>query len=129
MFATVLPGSWTIDLPAIGGIIAAIGTGIDHQIIIADETLKGRKREEGDIRRKIKTAMFIIFGAAATIIAAMFPLVFLGVGLVRGFAITTIVGVLVGFLITRPAYAKIIESVAKRREAAQGSSEPSQAAS
>ncbi|RLJ10273.1 MAG: hypothetical protein DRP15_00470, partial [Candidatus Aenigmatarchaeota archaeon] len=26
--------SWTIDLPAIGGIIAAIGTGVDHQIII-----------------------------------------------------------------------------------------------
>ena len=37
--------SWTIDLPAIGGIIAAIGTGIDHQIIIADETIKGEARK------------------------------------------------------------------------------------
>ncbi|GAF85840.1 unnamed protein product, partial [marine sediment metagenome] len=32
---------------------------------------------------------------------------------VRGFAITTIVGVLVGILITRPAYAKIIETMVK----------------
>ena len=39
----------------------------------------------------------------------MFPLMFVGVGLVRGFAITTIVGVLVGILITRPAYAKLVE--------------------
>ena len=39
----------------------------------------------------------------------MVPLVLIGVGLVRGFAITTMVGVLVGILVTRPAYAKIIE--------------------
>lgn len=110
--------SWTIDLPAIGGIIAALGTGVDQTIVIADETLKGNKREEKTytIREKIKRAFFIIFGAAATTIAAMFPLMFLGIGLVRGFAITTIVGVLVGILITRPAYAKIIERVAERRQ-------------
>ena len=61
------------------------------------------------IREKIKRAFFIIFGAASTTIAAMLPLMFLGIGLIRGFAITTIVGVMVGLLITRPAYAKIIE--------------------
>ena len=106
--------SWTIDLPAIGGIIAAIGTGMDHQIIIADETLRGRKlslKIPMSIKDKIKRAFFIIFGAAATTVAAMVPLMFLGVGLVRGFAITTIVGVLVGVLITRPAYARIIQAL------------------
>ncbi|MBU1135100.1 MAG: hypothetical protein KKB03_01690 [Nanoarchaeota archaeon] len=111
--------SWTIDLPAIGGIIAAIGTGVDHQIIIADETIAGRKKEDEnqaifDVKDRIKKAFFIIFGAAATTIAAMVPLMSLGIGLVRGFAITTVVGVLVGILITRPAYAKIIERVVKR---------------
>ena len=30
-------------------------------------------------------------------------------GFVRGFAMTTVVGVLVGILVTRPAYAKIVE--------------------
>ncbi len=102
--------SWTIDLPAIAGMIAVIGTGVDHQIIIADEALKGRRRIFG-IKDQLKAAFFIIMGAAATTIFAMLPLIFVGVGLVRGFAITTIVGVLVGILVTRPAYARIVEGV------------------
>lgn len=102
--------SWTIDLPAIGGIIAAIGTGVDHQIIIADETVSGRKGKRiYSMKDKIGRAFFIIFGAAATSIGAMIPLMTIGIGFLRGFAITTIVGVLVGILITRPAYARIIE--------------------
>lgn len=103
--------SWTIDLPAIGGILAAIGTGIDHQIIIADETLsgEGEKKRTYTMKERVKRAFFIIFGASATTIAAMVPLMFIGIGLVRGFAITTIIGVLVGILITRPAYARIVE--------------------
>ena len=111
--------SWTIDLPAIGGIIAAIGTGVDHQIIIADETIAGKKEENEhelfyDVKDRIRRAFFIIFGAAATTIAAMVPLMAFGIGLVRGFAITTIVGVLIGILVTRPAYAKIIERMVKK---------------
>lgn len=103
--------TWTIDLPAIGGIIAAIGVGVDNMIVIADETLAGGKEKKilYTIKEKIKRAFFIIFGSASTTIAAMVPLMAIGVGLVRGFAITTIVGVLVGILITRPAYAKIVE--------------------
>ena len=115
MFGAVLVplmgmASWTIDLPAIAGIIAVIGTGVEHQIIIADEALKERTRIAG-IREHLKRAFFIIFGAAGTTIVAMIPLMFVGVGLVRGFAITTIVGVLIGVLITRPAYAKIVERI------------------
>ncbi|MBI4020343.1 MAG: hypothetical protein HY367_03340 [Candidatus Aenigmarchaeota archaeon] len=112
----IFPGSWVIDLSAIGGIVAAIGTGIDDQIVIADEALHGRKEDtvsKKGVLYKIKSAFFIVFGSAATLIAAMIPLVSLGTGLVRGFAITTIVGVLVGVLITRPAYAKIVENVVK----------------
>lgn len=111
-------GSWTIDLPAIAGIIAAIGTGIDHQIIIADEAISGKKdKDDKDytVKKRIKMAFFIIFGAAATTIAAMFPLMSVGIGFVRGFAITTIVGVLVGVLITRPAYAKIVEGAGQKK--------------
>jgi len=107
--------SWTIDLAAIGGIIAAIGTGVDHQVIIADETLRKKfgLKEIFTLKDKIKRAFFIIFGAAATTIIAMIPLMLLGIGMVRGFAITTIIGILVGVLITRPAYASIIERLIK----------------
>jgi preprotein translocase subunit SecD len=103
-------GGWTIDLPAIAGIIAAIGVGMDHMIIIADETLRKEGQEKiYSIKDRVKRAFFIIFGAAATTMAAMIPLMSIGIGFVRGFAITTIVGVLVGVLVTRPAYARILE--------------------
>jgi preprotein translocase subunit SecD len=108
--------SWTIDLPAIGGMRAAMGTGVDQQIIIADEALRGDKeRTVYTMKEKIKRAFFIVFGAAATLIGAMLPLIFLGIGLVKGFAITTIVGVLVGVLIARPAYARIVEMTISRQ--------------
>jgi len=104
--------TWTIDLPVISGIIATVGMSVDSMIIIADETLSGsgEKKILFTIRDKIKRAFFIIFGSASTVIAAMTPLIFIGIGFVRGFAITTIIGVLVGILITRPAYAEIVES-------------------
>ncbi len=105
--------SWTIDLASIGGIVASIGTGINQMIIITDEIKLGAAKEiEMTWKEKIKRAFVIIFASASTVVAAMIPLMFIGVGLVRGFAITTIVGVLAGVLITRPAYGKISELAA-----------------
>jgi preprotein translocase subunit SecD len=111
--------SWNIDLPAIGGIIAAIGVGVDQMVVIADETLGGRKvmKKIYSLKERIGKAFFIIFTAATTTIAALLPLLFVAAGVfIRGFVITTIVGILVGILITRPAYAKIIEMTVERRK-------------
>lgn len=116
--------NWNIDLAAIAGIIAAIGTGVDDQIIITDEVLKGfkdKKRISG-VRAQIKKAFFVIFAAAGTLIAAMLPLAYIGfsrgatgIGALSGFAFTTVIGVLVGIFITRPVYAKFIEMVLDNR--------------
>jgi preprotein translocase subunit SecD len=102
---------WQIDLASVAGIVAAVGTGVDYQIIIVDEIL--RKEQESSLSTvvKIKRAFAIIFMAAATIIFAMFPLLFLGLGALKGFAITTILGVLIGLFITRPAYATIVNKI------------------
>jgi len=110
---------WNIDLAAIAGILAAIGTGVDDQIIITDEVLKkgeATKRTRTALKFKINNAFFIIFASAATLIAAMLPLAYVGfsrgatgIGLLSGFAFTTILGVLIGIFITRPVYAKFIE--------------------
>lgn len=102
--------NWTIDLAAIAGIIAAVGTGVDHQIIITDEMSLGEQKVYSS-KEKIKRAFFIIFGTASTTVAAMLPLGIIGIGVMRGFAITTIIGVMVGIFITRPAYSKIIEKL------------------
>ena len=100
----------TVDLAAIAGIIAVVGTGVDAQIIMADQALRKETGLE-TLKEKLKRAFFIIFGAGGTVIAAMLPL--LSVSGLTGFAITTIIGVLVGILITRPAFGAIVEKLIK----------------
>ncbi|BAP63719.1 preprotein translocase subunit SecD [Methanococcus maripaludis] len=107
-FASLI--DWKLDLASIAGIIAAVGTGVDHQIVITDETISGEAKK---VTKSIKRAFFIIFGAAATTIAAMLPLFVMGIGMLKGFAITTIAGVLMGISISRPAFSRIIQYVLK----------------
>ena len=107
---------WNLDVVAIAGIIAAIGTGVDDQIVIIDETMKRKTEKSANWKEKIKRAFFIIFAAYAATIAAMIPLWNAGAGLVRGFALTTIVGVSIGVFITRPAFAAIVERLLKNKE-------------
>ena len=103
---------WQLDLPAIAGIIAVIGTGIDHLVIITDEVLyEGRMPSKKVYLSRIARAFAIIFAAATTTIIAMSPLLFMGFGALKGFAITTIVGVLIGVLIARPVYGRVIREL------------------
>lgn len=44
----------------------------------------------------------------------MLPLFWTGAGMLKGFALTTIVGVSVGILITRPAFADIIRKIGEK---------------
>ncbi|MCD4800931.1 MAG: preprotein translocase subunit SecD, partial [Methanococcoides sp.] len=109
--------NWQLDLPAIAGIIAVIGTGIDHLVIITDEVLyEGKLPSTKVYMERISKAFAIIFAAAATTTIAMSPLVVMGFGALRGFAITTIIGVLIGVLIARPVYGKVIKVVLDRAE-------------
>ena len=148
----------TLSLSAVAGIIAAVGTGVDDQIIITDES--GREELQG-WQQKMKNAFFVIFASAASTIGAMMPILTpgtvsyligaTGVGLIgytlykkgrnrhyiaigvfavlvsaitsglgpsgaalstiHEFARTTILGILVGITITRPAFAKFIEAI------------------
>ncbi len=104
---------WNIDMAAIAGIIVAVGTGIDDQIIITDETLKGEAQKFG-WKERLKRAFFIIMVAYFTGVAAMVPLLFAGAGLLKGFALTTILGISIGVFITRPAFAAIVEILLKK---------------
>jgi preprotein translocase subunit SecD len=110
-FASLI--KWNLDLAAIAGIIAAIGTGVDDQIVITDEVLRGGERFI-NWKEKIKRSFFIIITAYFTTVAAMIPLWNAGAGLVRGFAVTTIIGITIGVFLTRPAYASVIEKLLNR---------------
>ena len=100
-----------MDLASIAGIIIVAGTGVDHLIIITDETLRGEVVL--DWKKKIKNAMSIVFGAYMTTVVGMLPLLWAGAGLLKGFALITISGISFGVLIARPAYAVIIEKLLK----------------
>jgi len=109
-FASLI--GWNMDLAAIAGIIIAVGTGVDHMIIITDETLRGSEQVY-EWKKKIKNAFFIITGAYLTTLVAMLPLWWAGAGLLKGFALTTILGITIGVFIVRPAYAAAIEILLK----------------
>lgn len=101
---------WNLDAPSIAGIIAGMGTGVNDQIVILDEAVSNT---QSSLKERIKNALFIIFGAFFTIIAAMLPLFWAGAGMLKGFALTTIIGVSVGILITRPAFSEIVKLIVK----------------
>lgn len=108
---------WQLDLAAIAGVIAAIGTGIDHLVIITDEVLyEGKLPPTKVFLSRIGKAFSIILGAAATVIIAMSPLVVMGFGTLKGFAITTIIGVFIGVVIARPVYGIVIKELLERHE-------------
>jgi preprotein translocase subunit SecD len=123
---------WQLDLASIAGIILVIGTGVDQLIIITDELIQGGGEiTAASIREKAATAaekasgkatgpsgkvymarltrsFSIILAAAATTIAAMFPLLLMGFGALTGFALSIIIGVLLGVGVARPAYGRVI---------------------
>ncbi|AKB45639.1 MULTISPECIES: preprotein translocase subunit SecD [Methanosarcina] len=103
---------WQLDLASIAGVIASIGTGIDHLVIITDEVLsEGKLPPTRVFKSRITKAFTIILGAAATNIIALSPLVVMGFGTLKGFAITTIIGVLIGVVIARPVYGIVIKEL------------------
>jgi len=101
-------GSFTIDLAAMAGILAAIGVSVDAQIIVTDELLK--KEEES--KKRIDKAFTIITTSVMVAVVAMLPLLLLS-GLVEiiGFATSTVLGSLLGLFISRPAYGAIAERI------------------
>ena len=99
---------WNIDLAAIAGIILAVGTGVNDQVIITDEALKGETEGSSSWKDRLKRAFFVITSSYIVSTASMIPLLFAGAGLLKGFAITSILAVTVGIFITRPAYAAIV---------------------
>jgi preprotein translocase subunit SecD len=104
--ATII--NWNLDLSSIAGIIATIGTGIDQQIIILDESRNGR---ELNLKQRLKRAFSIILGTYFTAVVALLPLLWAGAGLLKGFAITTILGISIGILITRPAFTDMVKII------------------
>ncbi|MEF8780242.1 MAG: preprotein translocase subunit SecD [Haloferacaceae archaeon] len=100
---------YPVDLAVVAGFIAVVGTGVDDLVIIADEVMsEGEVNSRKVFDSRFRRAFWVIGAAAATTIIAMSPLMVLSLGDLSGFAIFTILGVLIGVFITRPAYGDIL---------------------
>jgi preprotein translocase subunit SecD len=97
-----------LNLSHIAGLIAVVGTGVDDLVIIADEVMAEQVSSRRVFQSRFRKALWVIGAAAVTTIIAMSPLAVLSLGDLRGFAIITILGVLIGVLLTRPAYGDIL---------------------
>ena len=97
----------TIDIPTIAGAIAVIGTGVDAQIIITDEVLS-KSSSGANMRLKLGNAFYIVWADAILLTIAMFPLLVSSLTSIIGFSESTIIGALLGAIITRPTYGAII---------------------
>lgn len=100
-----------LDLPGIAGILAAIGTGIDDQIVVLDEA---EHKEELSFKQKIKRAFTIVMGAFFTSAVSLLPLLWAGAGLLKGFAIMSLIGITVGVFITRRAFADMVSIIEEK---------------
>ena len=101
---------WNLDFPSIAGILATIGTGVDDLIIILDES---NSAGISSLKQRLKRAFAIIMGAYFTTFVSLIPLLWAGAGLLKGFAITTIIGISVGVFITRPAFSEMVKRIKK----------------
>jgi len=63
------------------------------------------------LKERIKNAFQVIMGAYLTLVVAMIPLYFAGAGLLKGFALTTVIGLTLGVLITRPAFSDMVKMI------------------
>jgi preprotein translocase subunit SecD len=98
---------WTIDLSSIAGIIAAIGEGTNEQTMMIDEVIQGGSGEEdrlSTLKQRLKRAFFIIVGTGSIIMMSVVPMIFIGIGVMKGFAVTTLIGTFIGTILTRPAF-------------------------
>jgi len=111
----ILGGLGTIDLGSMAGIIGAIGTGVDAQILITDELLTQSKGVT--TKRRLGHAFYIIMTNATIAVIAMVPLLFFsGLVEITGFALSVIFGMFIGALVTRPAYGAMLEFMLEGRD-------------
>ncbi|MCD6402728.1 MAG: hypothetical protein J7K98_00165 [Candidatus Aenigmarchaeota archaeon] len=105
MLFTIVIERWSLDVPAIAGLVAVAGTSVNQMIIIVDEY----RRKEAGIKEKEETSMHMVWSGFMLLVAVMSALIFMGVGTLKGLAITTILEEYIGTFVTRPAFMSLIE--------------------
>jgi preprotein translocase subunit SecD len=110
-----------LDLAAFAGLIAALGSGVNSEVVITDEIITKSEAAQESLLQRVKSALFIITTSMITIVGVMGPIVlfsrsFPGLEKLYGYALVAIFGSIAGVLFTRPAFTRIVEKVVEMSE-------------
>ena len=100
----------TLTLPGITGLILSIGMAVDSNVIIFErikEELRAGRSLRSAVDEGFRNGLRAIVDSNATTIIACVVLYYLGSGLIRGFAVTLGVGVLIS-LLTAVAFTRVL---------------------
>ncbi len=109
--------SWagiSITLPGIGGIILAIGMGVDANVIIFErikEELRGGKTLRASVDQGFKRAFTAVLDSNVTTLITAAVLFAMGSGPIKGFAMTLGLGVILSFLTAVTVTKMMLQSV------------------
>lgn len=90
----------TLSLPAIGGAILSLGMAVDINVIVFErmkEELKLGKSLKAIISAGYANALRTVIDSNLTVLVGAAMLFYFGTGVIKGFAVTTTVGIVVGF--------------------------------
>lgn len=90
----------TLSLPAIGGTILSLGMAVDINVIVFErmkEELKLGKSIRSVISAGFANALRTVIDSNLTVLFGAAMLFYFGTGVIKGFAVTTSVGLIVGF--------------------------------
>ncbi len=90
----------TLSLPAIGGAILSLGMAVDINVIVFErmkEELKLGKSLRAVISAGFANALRTVIDSNLTVLVGAAMLFYFGTGIIKGFAVTTTVGIVIGF--------------------------------
>ena len=99
----------TLDLSTIAGLFGTLGTSVDYQIVITDEIIGRQVGGRDEAKRRLEKAKYIITRDVGVLILILLPLMFSNIVEIIGFATATLLGSLLGLMITTLVYNAVIE--------------------
>ena len=102
----------TVNLPELCGLLVVVFTGLNHQLIVTDEMLRGRPPEaKVSLGWRVSRVLALVYTSIFVMLAAMVAIGLLGFGALRGLAVVAIAGTIPALLLTRPIYARVIDAI------------------
>ncbi|MEM4723955.1 MAG: hypothetical protein QXP01_02965, partial [Candidatus Hadarchaeum sp.] len=105
-----------LGMPAVSGLVLVVLSGLNQHVVITNELLKGvQSQEKVSVGWRASRALSISYLASFTILLVSILIALLGFGPIRIFAIVVSVGMVIAILLTRPVFARVMESVLSGR--------------